>query len=59
MRLQNEFGDSRFFYVFNIILSFSTCSQSFKNICTWEILKEILKEKTNSEVIFVVWRTTR
>ena len=27
-----------FFYVFNIILSFSTCSQSFKKICTWEIL---------------------
>ena len=25
------------FYVFNIILSFSTCSQSFKKICTWEI----------------------
>ena len=28
--LQNEFGDPRFFYVFNLILSFSTCSQSFK-----------------------------
>ena len=28
-----------FFYVFNIILSFSTCSQSLKEkICTWEIL---------------------
>ena len=27
-----------FFYVFNIILSFSTRSQSFKKICTWEIL---------------------
>ena len=24
-------------YVFSIILSFSTCSQSFKKICTWEI----------------------
>ena len=29
--LQNEFGDLRFFfYVFSTILSFSTCSQSFK-----------------------------
>ena len=27
-----------FFYVFSIILSFSTCSQSFKKIRTWEIL---------------------
>ena len=27
-----------FFYVFNIILSFSTCCQSLKKICTWEIL---------------------
>ena len=26
------------FYVFSIILSFSTCSQSFKKIRTWEIL---------------------
>ena len=36
--LQNEFGDPDFFYVFNIILSFSICSQSFKEICTWGIL---------------------
>ena len=36
--LQNEFGDLRFFYVFNLILSFSTCSQSFKKICGWELL---------------------
>ena len=28
--LQNEFGAPRFFYVFNIILSLSACSQSFK-----------------------------
>ena len=27
-----------FFYFFNIILSFSNCSQSFKKICTWELL---------------------
>ena len=27
-----------FFYVFNIILAFSNCSQSFKKICTWELL---------------------
>ena len=42
--LQNEFGDPHFFYVFNIILTFSTCSQSFKKICTWEILgTDVLK----------------
>ena len=35
---QNEFGDPDFFYVFNLVLSFSTCSQSFKKICTWELL---------------------
>ena len=35
-----------FFYVFNIILSFSTCSQSFKKICTWELLgANVLKRK--------------
>ena len=27
-----------FFYVFNLILSFYTCSESFKKICTWELL---------------------
>ena len=27
-----------FFYVFNLILSFSACSQSFNKICTWEVL---------------------
>ena len=27
-----------FFYVFILILSFSTCSQSFEKICTWEHL---------------------
>ena len=27
-----------FSYVFNLILSFSTCSQSFKKICAWELL---------------------
>ena len=44
--LQNEFGDPRFFYVFNLILSFSTCSQSFKKICTWELLgANVLKWK--------------
>ena len=36
--LQNEFGDPRFFYVFNLILSFSTLSQSIKKICTWDLL---------------------
>ena len=27
-----------FFYAFNLVLSFGTCSQSFKKICTWELL---------------------
>ena len=26
-----------FFYVFNLILSFPTCSQSFNKICVWEV----------------------
>ena len=36
--LQNEFGDPRFFYIFNLVLSFSTCSQSFNKICVREVL---------------------
>ena len=35
--LQNEFGDPRFFYVFYLILSFFTVSESFKKICVWEV----------------------
>ena len=27
-----------FFYVSNLVLSFSTCSQSFNKICVWEVL---------------------
>ena len=27
-----------FFYVFNLVLSFSTYSQSFNKICVWEVL---------------------
>ena len=29
---------SDFFYVFNLILSFSTCSESFEKFCAWELL---------------------
>ena len=29
---------TNFFNVFNIILSFSNCSQSFKKVCRWELL---------------------
>ena len=37
-----------FFYVFNLTLSFSTCSQSFKKICMWELLgANVLKETIN------------
>ena len=46
--LQNEFGDPWFFYVFNVILSSSTCSESFKKICRWEVLgANVLKEKSH------------
>ena len=31
-------GTPDFFYVFNLILSFSTCSQSFNKICVWDVL---------------------
>ena len=48
-----------FFYVFNLILSFSTCSQSFKKICTWELLganvlnrKNLYKETNSVETLF-------
>ena len=45
--LQNEFGDPQFFYVFNPILSFSICSESFEKICTWELLgANVLKRHT-------------
>ena len=27
-----------FFHVFNLILSFSACSESFEKICAWELL---------------------
>ena len=27
-----------FFDVFNLVLSFSTCSESFEKICVWELL---------------------
>ena len=34
-----------FFYVFNLVLSFSTCSQSFNKICVWEVLgANVLKD---------------
>ena len=36
--LQNDLSDPRFFCVFNLISSFSTCSQSFKKICTRKLL---------------------
>ena len=37
-----------FLNVFNLILSFSTCSQSFKKICTWELLgANVLKRRVS------------
>ena len=50
--LQSEFSDPRFFYVFNIILPFSTCSQSFKKICTWEVLGANVLKRANNRFIF-------
>ena len=47
--LRNEFDQIDFSYIFNIILSFSNCSQSFKKICTWELLgANILKAITKA-----------
>ena len=53
-----------FFYVFNLILSFSTCSQSFKKICTWEflganvlkyILKLLLRKVDSISLLLAIW----
>ena len=41
-----------FFYVFNLILSFSTCSESFEKICAWELLgANVLKFKESMFVL--------
>ena len=38
-----------FFYVFNLVASFSTCSQSFYKICVWEVLgANVLKSNRDS-----------
>ena len=40
-----------FFYVFNLVLSFSTCSQSFNKICVWEVLgANVLKRVANLDI---------
>ena len=47
---------SDFFYVFNLILSFSTCSQSFKKICVWELLgANVLKPWSNGPASSRKW----
>ena len=44
-----------FFYVFNLILSFSICSQSFKKICIWELLgANVLKHFRSTSGHFLV-----
>ena len=54
--LQNEFSDPQFFLRFNIILSFSNCSQNFKKICTWELLgANVLKVIRNISITHL-WR---
>ena len=41
-----------FFYVFHLILSFSTVSQSFKEICVWEVFwaRTSLSKRTDSHL---------
>ena len=39
-----------FFYVFYLILSFSTCSQSFKKICAWELLGANVLKSTFAQI---------
>ena len=40
-----------FFYVFNLILSFSTCSESFEKICAWELLGANVLKLKNSRLL--------
>ena len=48
-----------FFYIFNIILSFSTWSQSLKKICRWEILgASVLNRRQNQIISTVISRTS-
>ena len=42
-----------FFYIFNLILSFSTCSQSFKKVCTWEVLGANVLKLVVHHTIFI------
>ena len=48
-----------FFYVFNLILSFSTCSQSFKKICTWELLGANVLKRAKFAYIHLVFSLAR
>ena len=57
--LQNEFGDPRFFYVSNLILSFSICSQSFKksvrgNVWARTSLSEVNTALTDEQCIMTL-----
>ena len=57
---------SDFFYVFSLILSLSTCSQSLKKMCVWELLgANVLKwiqstgevrQRTSSHLAIIVSR---
>ena len=48
---------SDFFYVFNLILSFSTGSQSFKKICAWEVFGRKCPSATQNgkKIVTVAW----
>ena len=52
-----------FFYVFNLILSFSTCSESFEKICAWELLgTNVLKfhgKSSNLHALLIRWNVSQ
>ena len=48
-----------FFYVFNLILSFSTCSESFEKICTWELLGANVLNEARLPYIELFWPRTK
>ena len=47
-----------FFYVFRLILSFSTCTQSFKKICAWELLGANVLKRARWPIIIIVFFET-
>ena len=46
------FFKANFFLRFNIMLSFSTCSQSFKKICAWDVLGANVLKTLSAQAAF-------